>query len=211
MATMPKSLLWARTDTTGTDHVLFDDRDGLSARGVAQAVDPISYTCRYDLATDDNWAALRLEVSVEGAGWLRTLRLERASGRWRASTGEVGDLDAALAAAGAPAAGLPGTEEPDRLEDALDVDLGGAPLFNTLPVRRLGLLDAEPGEAHRLTVAWVLLPSLQVVPAEQTYTPLGGNSVRFDSEGFTAELGLDPGGYVVHYPGLARRVDRPGR
>lgn len=211
MATMPKSLLWARTDTAGTDHVLFDDRDGLTARGVAQAADPLPYTCRYDLATDETWSALRLEVSVEGAGWLRTLRLERASGRWRASTGEVGDLDAALIAAGAPPAGLPGTEEPDRLEDSLDVDLGAAPLFNTLPVRRLGLLDAEPGGQHRLAVALVLVPSLQVLPAEQIYTPLGGNAVRFASEGFTAELSLDPGGYVVHYPGLARRADRPGR
>lgn len=206
MATLPKSLLWVRRDTAGTELALLDDRRGLAARGVTQAADPLPHTCRYDLTTDDRWAALRLEVTVEGAGWLRTLRLERASGRWRATTGEVGDLDAALSGAGQPAAGLPGTEEPDRLDDVVDIDLSGSCLFNTLPVRRLRMQDATPGTTHRLTVAWVLLPGLLVVPAEQVYTVLEGGNVRFDSEGFTAELQLDADGYVVRYPGLAGRV-----
>jgi len=206
MATLPTSLFWVRTDTAGTDHAIFDDRRGLAARGVAQAAYPLPYTCRYDLTVDEGWAAQRLEVSVEGAGWLRSLRLERANGRWRASTGEVGNLDAALTAAGQPAAGLPGTEEPERLEDALDVDLAASCLFNTLPVRRLGMQDAVPGTTHRLTVVWVLVPSLLIVPAEQVYTVLEGGNVRFETEGFTAELQLDAGGYVVHYPGLAERA-----
>lgn len=206
MATLPTSLFWVRTDTAGTDHALFDDRRGLAARGVAQAADPLPYTCRYDLTTDEGWAARRLEVSVEGAGWLRNLRLERADGRWRASTGEVGDLDAALTAAGQPAAGLPGTEEPERLGDALDVDLAASCLFNTLAVRRLRMQDAVPGTTQRLTVVWVLVPSLLVVPAEQVYTVLEGGNVRFETDGFAADLQLDSGGYVVHYPGLADRA-----
>ncbi|WP_329106397.1 putative glycolipid-binding domain-containing protein [Micromonospora sp. NBC_01699] len=206
MPMMPRSLLWNRTDVPGADHVLLDDRRGLLARGVALAVDPLPYTCRYELTTDENWAAVRLEVSVEGAGWLRSLRLERAAGRWRASTAEQGDLDGALAVAGAPGAGIPGIEEPDRLVDALDVDLGGAPLFNTLPVRRLGLRNAAPGTVHRITVAWVLVPSLLVVPSEQVYTALAGGNVRFRDDDFEADLGLDADGYVVSYPGLAERV-----
>jgi hypothetical protein len=205
MSTMPKSLFWVRTDTTGTDHALLDDRRGLFVRGLAQAAEPVPYTCQYEMVTDETWTASRLEVSVEGAGWLRTLRLERAAGRWRASTGEQGDLDGALVAAGRPAAGLPGTEEPERLNDALDVDLGAAPLFNTLPVRRLRLREAEPGTTHRIRVAWVLVPSLAVIAAEQVYTALEGGNVRFASEGFLADLRLDASGYVVHYPGLAER------
>ncbi|MFI6759184.1 putative glycolipid-binding domain-containing protein [Micromonospora sp. NPDC050417] len=206
MPMMPRSLLWNRTDLPGADHVLLDDRRGLLARGVALAVDPLPYTCRYEVTTDETWATVRLEVSVEGAGWLRSIRLERAAGRWRASTAEQGDLDAALAAAGKPPAGIPGIEEPHRLADALDVDLGGAPLFNTLPVRRLGLRTATPGAVHRLTVAWVLVPSLVVVPSEQVYTVLEGGNVRFLDDGFEAELRLDQDGYVVDYPGLAERV-----
>jgi hypothetical protein len=206
MATMPKSLFWVRTDTAGSDHALLDDQRGLSARGVAQAAEPLPYTCRYELVADETWTASLLEVSVEGAGWLRSVRLERAAGRWRVSTAEQGDLDAALVAAGRPAAGLPGTEEPDRLDDALDVDLGASPLLNILPVRRLGIREAEPGSSYRITVAWVLVPSLLVLPAQQVYTALSASRVRFASEGFTADIDLDADGYVAHYPGLAEQV-----
>ncbi|MEV4753497.1 putative glycolipid-binding domain-containing protein [Micromonospora sp. NPDC049559] len=208
MPSMPKSLFWARSDTAGSEHVLLDDRRGLSARGVALAAEPLPHTCQYELTTDETWSATRLEVTVTGAGWLRTLRLERAAGRWRSSTAEQGDLDAALAAAGQPGAGLPGTEQPERLEAALDVDLSASVLFNTLPVRRLGLLDAEPGSTHRIRVAWVLVPSLLVLPVEQVYTALGGGRVRFASEGFLAEIEFDRDGYVVRYPGLADRAGR---
>ena len=50
------------------------------------------------------------------------------------------------------------------------------------------------------------MPSLLLVPVEQTYTALPGGNVRFDSEGFTADLQLDADGYVISYPGLAQRV-----
>ncbi|QSB14939.1 putative glycolipid-binding domain-containing protein [Natronosporangium hydrolyticum] len=205
MPTFPKSLFWRRTDTAGADHALIDDRSGLRATGVALAAAPLPYTCRYELATDPQWGTGRLEVTAEGAGWQRRVRLERKPGEWRVTTSEQGDLGRALTAAGRPRPELPGAEDPDRLAEAADVDLGGAPLFNTLPVRRLGLLSAPAGTEHRLTVAWVVVPSLAVVAAEQTYTALGGGRVRYSSASFTAELELDEEGYVRHYPGLANR------
>jgi hypothetical protein len=75
-----------------------------------------------------------------------------------------------------------------------------------LPVRRLGLDAAGPGTTHRLVMAWVLVPSLRVLPAEQVYTAVGDGRVRYTSGTFTADLELDRDGYVTHYPGLA---DRP--
>ncbi|EEP72817.1 hypothetical protein MCAG_03144 [Micromonospora sp. ATCC 39149] len=201
-----KSLFWARMDTAGTEHVVFDENSGLGAQGIALAVDPIPYTCRYRLTTGSDWATSRLEVEAEGAGWQRSVRLEPAGGRWRVTAAEQGNLDAALRAAGHPPAGLPGTDDPDRLAGATDVDLGGSPLFNTLAVRRLGLVSATPGTAHRITVAWVLVPSLTVLPAEQVYTAFGPGWVRFASGTFTADLDVDPDGWVIHYPGLADRV-----
>ncbi|RKN48690.1 hypothetical protein D7223_10085 [Micromonospora endolithica] len=203
---MPKSFLWTRTDTAGAENALVDDRQGLTARGTQVAVDPIPYTCRYQLTTDPDWAAVRLEVEVEGAGWLRSVRLERATDRWRVTTAEQGDLDAALSAAGKPAAGLPGTDDPDRLAEARDVDLGGSALFNTLPIRRLGLAGKPADTPHRITVAWVLVPSLQVVAAEQVYTGMGPGRVKFRSDTFTAELSVDDEGFVRRYPGVAERA-----
>jgi hypothetical protein len=205
VATLPTSLFWSRTDTAGCDHALVDDRAGLRARGVAVAATPLPHTCRYQLVTDDAWTTLQLEVTAEGAGWLRTVRLSRTVDGWRVTTSEQGNLNRALAAAGRPRAGLPGMEDPGRLADAVDVDVGAAPLFNTLPVRRLGLRDAAPGTEHQLTMAWVTVPSLEVFPSEQRYTALGDGRVRYASNTFTAELELDEAGYVVHYPGLAER------
>lgn len=208
MPTMPKSLFWTRTDTAGSEHVLLDDGHGLTARGVAQAIEEAPYTCRYQLTTDQNWAANRLAVEAEGAGWSRSVRLERTADRWRITTSEQGDLDGALVAAGYPRAGLPGTDDPGRLGEAVDVDVSACSLFNTLPVRRLGLLDAPPGTERRIIVAWVLMPGLMVVRTEQVYTALGGYRVRFASDTFTTEIDLDSAGYVMRYPGLAERVER---
>ncbi|MEV5691885.1 putative glycolipid-binding domain-containing protein [Micromonospora globbae] len=148
-----------------------------------------------------------VEVEAEGAGWLRSVHLERTADRWRVTTGEQGDLDGALTAAGHPPAGLPGIDDPDRLADATDVVLGGSALFNILPVRRLGLTRAAPETAHRITVAWVLVPGLAVIAAEQVYTALRPCRIRFTSDTFTADLDVDPEGWVVRYPGLAERVD----
>jgi uncharacterized protein len=202
MPVLPRSVLWRRLDTVGTDHALLSEQSGLYARGTMVAADPVPYTCGYELLVDEGWVSVRLAVTAEGAGWLRSVKLERAAGRWRVTAGEQGDLDAALRAR----APLPGADDPALLRDALDVDLGYCPLTNTPPVRRLGLLRARPGTSVTLTVAWVRVPSLEVVPARQTYTALGDNRVRYQDESFAADLTLDESGYVVSYPELAERV-----
>jgi uncharacterized protein len=201
--TLPGSLFWHRRDTAGSEHALVDVGAGLYARGTALAVDPVAYTCRYELRTDPSLVTSRFDV---GAGWARSVHLELAAGRWRATTSEQGNLDAALVAAGHPGAGLPGMEDPGQLYGAFDVDLTGSPLTNTLPIRRLNLLKGQVGVAHRLSVAWVILPSLEVVQADQIYTPLGDGRVRFASETFSADLLIDDDGFVRDYPGLARRA-----
>ena len=206
MPTLPASKFWQRQDTPGVEHALADTRNGLYARGTQVAVDPVAYTCRYELQTDPSWVTSRFDVSAEGAGWARTLRLELAAGRWRATTSEQGNLDAVLAAAGHARAGMPGTEDPDLLYGAFDVDLTGSPLTNTLPIRRLDLLKAEPGVAHRISVAWVLVPSLEVVQADQIYTRLGEGVVRFANETFSADLIVDDDGFVASYPTLAKLI-----
>jgi len=204
MAALPKALLWRRLDATGTELVLVDDAAGVHARGTLTASTPVPFVCQYELYTDDAWVTARFDATVEGAGFRRVVRLERAASRWRVTASEQGDLDAALEAAGRPRAGAPGAEDPDRLRSALDVDLGYSPLTNTLPLRRLAPLT--PDVNHPVEVAWVLLPGLEVVPNTQTYASLGPDRVRFTSGSFTADIMIDAEGYVTHYPGLAERV-----
>ncbi len=196
---------WRRTDTAGAEHVTCVERNGLRARGTALCAEPVPYTCRYEIVTDAAWASTRCEVTDDGAGFTRSVRLEHAAGRWRVTANELGNLDAALLAAGSARTEQPGCEEPGRLGDALDVDLGGSPLTNTLPIRRLGMLD-RPGAKHTLEVAWILVPSLEVVPATQTYELIAPGTVRFSSGSFAADMTVDERGYVLHYPGLADRV-----
>ena len=55
-------------------------------------------------------------------------------------------------------------------------------------------------------MAWVLVPSLEVIQADQIYTLLDDGRVRFASETFSADIEVDDDGFVTHYPGLARRT-----
>lgn len=206
MPGLSKAMLWQRLDAPGAEQVVFSDRRGLHAHGTMVLALPVPYTCRYELYTDESWVTARFEATVQGAGFIRSVRLEHAAGRWRVTGSEQGDLDSALRAAGLPRASLPGTEDPGGLPPAFDVDLAGSSLTNTLPVRRLGLLEAEPGTTHTVHVAWVLLPSLEVVPSVQTYRVMGDGVVSFSSGTFHAELTLDAEGYVRRYPGLAERA-----
>lgn len=83
-------------------------------------------------------------------------------------------------------------------------DLGYSPLFNTLPVIRDDLLEAGPPRGYLMR--WVDVPSLEVSRSEQVYEPLGDGVVRFQAGDFTAEIRFDQSGFVVEYPGIARRA-----
>jgi hypothetical protein len=189
---LPRALAWQRTDLAGSEFCVLADSRGLRASGTAVAGN--EYACRYDLTTDESWATTRFEVSAQGAGWTRRVRLIRGGRGWRVSASEEGTLRGA---------GLPGIEDPYRLDAAHDIDLYASPLTNTLPIRRLRLVEGEP---VTILAAWVLLPSLAVIPSEQTYTRLGPGRIRYASGDFTADIEVDPDGYVTHYPGLATRV-----
>ncbi|MEU4155558.1 putative glycolipid-binding domain-containing protein [Actinoplanes sp. NPDC026670] len=204
---LPTAVFWERSDVSGAEHALLEARDGLYAQGTLLAAAPVPFACRYEVQTGPDWAAARLDVRAEGAGWARAVRLELAAGRWRVTASEQGDLDAELIRNGHPRAGLPGCDDPDLLYGAFDVGLGGSSLFATLPIHRLGLMEAaEPGVAHRLSVAWVLVPSLEVVQADQIYTRLDDGRVRFADEITSVDLLCDAEGFVTERPGLARRV-----
>ena len=104
---------------------------------------------------------------------------------------------------------MPGTRA--ELGGAVDVDLAYSPLFNTLPIRRLGL-HREPGE-HTLPMVFVTLPELEVQDVAQTYRTVsaarrgpGHAVIAFSWDDFAAELAVDADGLVISYPGVATRL-----
>lgn len=200
-------LFWDRRDVAGAESVLLDDDGaGLFGRGTVLGAVPVPFVVGYEVRTDSEGIGARLDVRAEGAGWARTVRLELAAGRWRVTGSEQGDLDAALVAAGHARVGRPGCADPDQLYSAFDADLAGSPFFTGLPIRRLGLPGAELGVSHRISVALVLVPSLEVVQGDQIFTPLDGGRVRFASETFSADLAYDDRGFVIDFPASARRI-----
>jgi len=100
---------------------------------------------------------------------------------------------------------LAGDRELDVGLDGCDFfDLGYSPLFNSLPVRRDGLLARGP--AREYVMRWVRVPELEAGELRQRYEPLGGGVVRYRSDSFTADIEFDEDGFVTRYPRLAERV-----
>jgi hypothetical protein len=139
-----------------------------------------SYRLDYGLETDPELVTRRLVLTAMYTAGESRLLLERADdGGWSANGEPV-----------------------PHVEGALDCDLALSPLTNYMPASRLG------GEPADHVMAWVDVPSLDVLRSEQRYEPIDDRRVRFVGleDGFTAALELDADGFVTHYPGLARRA-----
>ncbi len=196
------TVAWAKDDPFGAEFVEASlAEDALSAVGVAVGSEPVPYRLDYVLETGPEFVTTRFLVTSRGDSWRRTLDLRRArDGEWNASTTAEGSL-----------ALPPPSAETRALAGAFDVDLGLSPLTNTMPVLRDGLLDRAGSDDFLM--AWVAVPELTVTPAPQRYTVLepggvGQRLVRFESlDGdFVATLSYDDRGFVVDYPGIARRL-----
>jgi hypothetical protein len=177
---------------------LGDDR--LSAIGTTRTAE---FATSWSLLTGPDWVTERIEVSAHGVDWSRWLRLDReSSGRWRSEVEQSGTADFAP----------PGIERTANLADALDCDLALCPVTNTMPILRLRMLDRFV-ERTALVMAWIDVPSLQVVRSEQIYSSSGPTSgdagiINYESRdgAFRTALTVDRDGIVFDYPQLARRV-----
>ncbi|MGH3764238.1 MAG: putative glycolipid-binding domain-containing protein [Pseudonocardiaceae bacterium] len=147
-----------------------------------------AYSASYSLATDETGVVQRLTVRTTRAKGEQHVTLTRSEeGIWLVDHGQ-----------GAARTNFGG---------ALDVDLEFSPLFNALPVRRLGLHQAAA--KHDLAMVFVSLPSLEVSRVPQTYrtVSLGEPAVvGLSSDSYEVELSVDADGLVLDYPGLARRA-----
>jgi uncharacterized protein len=187
-----RSIVWVKEDPPGAEFaaVSISRENGLSASGTAIGSSPSGYRLDYKLDTGQDFVTKRLSINARGEGWRRRLDLTRLrSGRW-VCAGVESDMTA--------------------LHGALDCDLALSPLTNTMPVLRHGLL--EGGGPFELTMAWVSVPDLRVIPSVQRYRFLrkskGFSIVRYESgsSDFVADLTFDKDGLCVDYPGIGRSV-----
>ncbi len=152
------------------------------------------FTSSYRLVVDEDGGVERLSVTSATAERERHLTMNRTEdGFWLLDTGTGGSRA--------------------QFGSALDVDLAHSALFNSLPIRRLGL-HREAGE-HTVPIVFVTQPDLEVRLVEQDYrtvsTVAGDTAViGFGWGDFTADLVVDADGVVVSYPGVADRFTVPG-
>ena len=166
---------------------------GRMVHGGGGADDP-PFTASYRLVVDADGALRRLAVTSATAGRERHLTLNRTDdGFWLLDTGSGGSRS--------------------DFAGAVDVDLAFSPMFNTPPIRRLGL-HRGPGD-HLLKVVFVALPELTTEVVDQRYravSPLGQGArpeeavVGFTWNTFTAELVVDADAVVTSYPGVAAQL-----
>jgi hypothetical protein len=200
-----RSVAWSKADPLGAEFVdVRLARDELAATGVAIGSAPLPYRLDYSFETAGAFMTARLGVTARGDGWARRLDLRRSrAGVWAESWDEEGAPAGLRARAPTNLAAL---------SDALDVDLGLSPLFNTMPALRRGMLRS-PGTAD-FVMAWVSVPDLTVHRSPQRYSfnrVIDGERsvVRFESladDAFVADITYDAAGIVVDYPGVGTRM-----
>jgi hypothetical protein len=138
-----RAVVWRRNrDNASLEYaVLSRTQDGYELRGdIVAAHDGEPVRVSYRLRCGADWRSRDLACEQRRGVTEAALRLAvDAGGRWS----------------------LNGTPV-DGLSHCTDIDLGLTPSTNSLPVNRLSL---SLGERAEITAAWVLFPSLEVVPA----------------------------------------------
>jgi hypothetical protein len=201
MSVRDRAIAWIKDDPFGVEFAeiqLAPER--LTAKGVAIGTSPVHYWLDYQLETTAGFVTSRLRVISSGQGWRRTLDLRRGeAGVWVVLAEGDGDVE------------LPsGGGDPTAFAGALDCDLGLSPVTNLMPVLRHDLLAG--GGPVELMTAWVSVPDLSVRQDGQRYSFLRSapdhNVIRFEATDgtFAADITVDREGFVLDYPGIARRL-----
>ncbi len=207
--TRAHAVAWAKADPPGAEFAVIQlEPTRLHARGSAIGSDPEPYRLSFELQTRDEYITDRAVVETQGADWTRHLEIQRSpAGVWSASSQSAGKLEMSE----------PGGD-PAELGDALDLDLGLSPVFNTMPVLRHDLHNG--GRAEDFLMIWISVPDLSIHASPQRYTFLERRSgeqrlVRFEAVGkgedFVADVQFDSDGLVVDYPGIATRIRTTSR
>jgi uncharacterized protein len=192
---LTRMLAWAGVDALRMEaaRVVLGDRSMRASGSLISArhEDAEAYSASYSLATDETGVVQRLTVRTSRAQGEQYVSLTRSEeGIWL--------VDRVGQGAGTVRTNFSG---------ALDIDLACSPLFNAVPVRRLGLHRAAA--EHDLPVVFVSLPGLEVSCVRQIYRTKAVDEttvVSFTSDMCDAAFTVDADGLVLEYPGLARRT-----
>ncbi len=187
----PAVLTWRSRDCTQMESARVQLAGGrIKARGrivAAATPDRPAFSASYDLVTDDTGDTRRLSIDVSLAERERQLSIARDEENMWLVTGHQGESRSAYGG-------------------ALDVDMVLSPLFNALPIRRLGL--HRRADSVTLPVVYVYLPELTVAAATISYRSSGvsGDRIALHSPVADTTVAVDDDGFILEYPVLAERI-----
>jgi uncharacterized protein len=174
---------WRRLDEPGLElmHLVkTDDAIQVSSDLVHAGENP--FGVRYSWSLDNHWRTRSLHMAVRHKGLDQVCHVERT---------------------GPAAWSVDGRPRPD-LNGCVELDVSATPFCNALAIRHLGAMTGE------LTVSFVQLPELSIVPSLQRYEAMGPGQWRYidlgAAKGFTAVLTFDSQGLVRHYEGLFETI-----
>jgi hypothetical protein len=183
----PRALCWRRIlDDNSLEYATAQPLPGgvELAGSIVTLHSNIPLEVRYRIQCDSRWCtrAVSIEQRLGLQCSTRALAVDEAGAWTEQQTG--------------PVAGLAG---------CLDVDLELSPITNSLPIKRLNLAI---GQMEEISAAWIRFPSLELVPARQSYERLSERTYRYRSlaSGFTAEIEVDEMGLTVRYEGIWERI-----
>jgi hypothetical protein len=147
-----------------------------------------AFAAYYDLQTDETGATKRLGMTVTLAERERQLAIARDEENMWMVTDHQGESRAAY-------------------DGALDVDVVFSPFFNSLPIRRCGLM--ERADSITVPTIYVRLPEMSVTSAMVSYSspaPGGAEGIKVHSPVSETTLAVDADGFIINYPDLAERI-----
>jgi hypothetical protein len=186
----PAMLTWRAQDVSRMESVrvqLSGKRIKANGRIVATATatNP-AFGAFYEMQTDESGATKRFGLTVTLAERERQLALARDEENMWMVTDHQG-------------------ERREAYDGALDVDVVLSPFFNALPIRRLGL--QERADSITLPMVYVNVPEMTVSAATVSYSSLGGlEGIKLRSPVADTTLSVDSDGFILDYPGLAKRI-----
>ncbi|MBO0681123.1 putative glycolipid-binding domain-containing protein [Mycolicibacterium sp. S2-37] len=187
----PATLTWRAHDVARMESVrvvLSGKRIKAYGRIVAAATDRYpAFSASYDLVTDENGVTRRLSLTVTMAERERQLSIALdEENMWLVQNHQNQTTRASF-------------------DGALDVDVAPSPFFNTLPIRRLGLL--EESQSVAVPAVYVRIPDLTVEAATLSYgSTQGSGDITLRTPVSETTITVDGDGIILDYPGLAERI-----
>lgn len=184
-----QNILWQSVDGIGLEYLqLSNQQNGILADSILICViEGKPARISYQIRCDNSWQFQKLNLTVD-TGIKQTLSLEiTPEGQW------LNESDKIL----------------EELEGCLEPDILLTGFTNTLPIRRLNLIE---GQSAEITVSYISIPQLTVIPIKQRYICLGKtpNGIVFHyknlNSGFETDITVDENFLVVDYPQLFRRI-----